>query len=117
VNLTQARHGTGRPVSADGRIRRLGIRRLGIRRLAVALLRTTWLYASAGFGYVAASAVFRPRQVGDHLWHSLPWLRKDTFGIVCFAVSALTFLVLRLVDRRPAWPAEDAGAPGHETAA
>lgn len=66
-----------------------------------ALLRTVWLYASAGFAYVAVSAVFRPRQVGDHLWHSLPWLRKDTFGIACFAVSGLAYLLLGLAARRP----------------
>jgi hypothetical protein len=68
-------------------------------RLISTALRTVWLYAAAGFGYVALSAVFRPRQLGTHLWHDLPWLRKDTFGIGCFAASALAYLLLRLTDR------------------
>lgn len=75
--------------------------RPGARRPLIAVLRTAWLYASAGFGYVAVSAVFRPGQVGERLWHSLPWLRKDTFGIVCFAVSALSYLLLGLACRSP----------------
>lgn len=72
-----------------------------------AALRTVWLYAAAGFGYVALSAVFRPRQMGDHLWHDLPWLRKDTFGIGCFATSAVAYLLLRLPGRYR----DPAGAP------
>ena len=68
------------------------------RRTSTAL-RTVWLYAGAGFGYVALSAIFRPRQMGDHLWHDLPWLRKDTFGIGCFAASAVAYLLLRRIGR------------------
>lgn len=74
----------------------------------IAAIRTVWLYAAAGFGYVALSAVFRPRQLGGHVWHDLPWLRKDTFGIGCFAASALAYLLLRLMG---AWGRPRAGRP------
>jgi hypothetical protein len=70
-----------------------------VRRVLVALLRTIWLYALAAFAYVALTAVFRPRQLSSHIWHSVP-VRKDTFGIICFAVSALAFLALGLIDKR-----------------
>lgn len=73
-------------------------------RVLAALLQTAWLYASAGFAYVALSAVFRPLQLSGHLWHGLPWLRKDTFGAVCFAVSALAYLALGFTGRRPGLP-------------
>jgi hypothetical protein len=72
----------------------------GRRPLLASVLRTGWVYASAGFGYAALSAIFRPRHLSEHVWHSLPWLRKDTFGIACFAASALAYLGLGLV-RRP----------------
>jgi hypothetical protein len=70
-------------------------------RVLTALLRTVWLYALAGFAYVALTAVFRPGQLSYHIWPGLP-VRKDTFGIVCFAASALAYLALGLMDKRAA---------------
>ncbi len=70
-------------------------------RVLIALLRTVWLYALAVFAYVALTGVFKPAELGHHIWPGVP-VRRDDFGMICFAVSAVAYLVLGLLDRRPA---------------
>jgi hypothetical protein len=72
-----------------------------MRDLSVALLRTVWVYTSVAFVYVAVTAVLRPRQLGQRLWHGLSWPHKDTFGAIAFVVSFACFIFLSLLDERP----------------
>jgi hypothetical protein len=48
-----------------------------------------------GWLYVAVLATVRPRDLEHALTHWLP-VRCDTFGTLCFAVSALAYLLLNV---------------------
>jgi hypothetical protein len=72
-----------------------------VNRVLIALLRTVWLYSLAVFAYVALTAVFKPARLSHHVWPGVP-VRTDDFGIVCVAVSAVAYVLLGLLDRRPA---------------
>lgn len=79
------------------------------RRVLVALLELVALYALLGWIYVALSAAFHPDRLVDAVVHWLP-LRKDTFGVVCFAASAAAYLLLDVLGARPARRASAAEA-------
>jgi hypothetical protein len=69
-------------------------------RVLTALLRTLWLYCLAVFVFVALTGVFKPVELPHHIWPGVP-VRRDDFGIVCFGVSAVSYLLLGLLGRRP----------------
>ena len=46
---------------------------------------------------IANNAVFHPQTLSMGLTHFAPWPREDTFGIICFAVSLISFFVWNLV--------------------
>jgi D-inositol-3-phosphate glycosyltransferase len=58
-----------------------------------AALSTVALYTAIAWCYVAVVAVLRPSFLSESVTHWLP-VRRDTFGTVCFAVSAVTSTAL-----------------------
>jgi hypothetical protein len=60
-------------------------------------LTTVWLYGLAGWIYVAAAALLQPQSLPWQLTHLTPWIREDTFGIVCFVASAISFFCLGVI--------------------
>lgn len=70
---------------------------LKVRRLVVAALRTVCVYLFAGWVYIALIAVIRPDSLNTPLWHQVTWLRRDTFGVIAFAVSCACYFVLQVL--------------------
>ena len=62
---------------------------------------TVMVYGLLGWLYVAACAAVRPQALSLHIAAIVP-LRRDTFGTVCFALSALSAFALQPeAGRRP----------------
>ena len=66
------------------------------------LLAVALVHGLLGWLYCAAWAAFRPNELPAPVSSWLP-LRRDTFGVCCFAASALAFFLLQLSgEQRPA---------------
>jgi hypothetical protein len=63
-----------------------------------------------GWLYIAAWAATRPDTLSGSLTSWLP-LRRDTFGALCFALSALAHLIRGLRPPGPPWWSSAAGQP------
>lgn len=61
---------------------------------------TLFVHTFAGWAYIAGNAMFHPESLSWPLTHLLSWPREDTFGIICFAVSILSFFVWNLIRYR-----------------
>jgi hypothetical protein len=61
-----------------------------------ALSLTLSIYGFAGWFYIVLNAVVHPRTMSDPVTHFTPFLREDTFGIISFGVSFISFFVWRL---------------------
>jgi hypothetical protein len=58
---------------------------------------TIFVYGFSGWIYIAENAVFHPQTLSMPLTHFLSWPREDTFGAICFLVSALALFVFLLI--------------------
>jgi hypothetical protein len=58
---------------------------------------TLFIFGLAGWIYIALNAVVHPQTLSVGLTHFASWPREDTFGIICFAVSFVSFFVWNLV--------------------
>ena len=67
------------------------------RRIALAASRTLALYGFAGWVYIALVALVHPRTLGWQLTHFATFPHEDTFGEICFAVSAVSFFVYSIL--------------------
>lgn len=74
---------------------KFGRLRASTHRAVTALLEMLALYGIMGWLYVAVLAAVRPHDLARALTHWLP-VRCDTFGTLCFAVSALAYLLLNV---------------------
>jgi hypothetical protein len=61
---------------------------------------TLFVFGLLGWLYIVLSATVHPQTLSWPLTHLAPWPREDTFGIVSFAVSFVSFLVWNLVKDR-----------------
>jgi hypothetical protein len=66
-------------------------------RFLKSLTLTLSVFGFSGWVYIAANAVFHPESLVWPLTHLASWPREDTFGIVCFAVSFVSFFVWNLL--------------------
>ncbi|WP_327066253.1 hypothetical protein [Kitasatospora sp. NBC_01302] len=84
-----------------------------LRRPSGPLLDVALVHGLLGWLYVAAWAATRPDTLSGPLTSWLP-LRRDTFGAVCFALSALAHLTRGLRPQGPPWraPRGPDGRPG-----
>ena len=58
---------------------------------------TLFVFWLIGWLYIAAVALVHPETLKLQLTHFTPWPREDTFGIVSFAVSFVSFFIWNLV--------------------
>lgn len=58
---------------------------------------TLFVFGFAGWVYIAVIAWVHPETLPLQLTHLTPWIREDTFGIICFAVSFIAFFTWNLV--------------------
>ncbi len=65
-------------------------------RIIRSLSLTLFVFGFAGWFYIVLNAVVHPRTMSDPVTHLTPFLREDTFGIICFPVSMVSFFVWRL---------------------
>ncbi len=57
---------------------------------------TGFVFGFAGWVYIALAAMVHPETLPIQLTHLTPWIREDTFGIICFIVSFISFFVWNL---------------------
>jgi len=55
-----------------------------------------FVYGSLGWAYGVVFQMIHPNWLSSGLSHLTPWIRVDTFTVLCFAVSAVGFFVWRL---------------------
>jgi hypothetical protein len=65
-------------------------------KIIQSLVKTLWIYSTAGGLYICVNAWVHPESLAWQLTHLTPWIREDTFGMMCFAVSALTYFLLQI---------------------
>jgi hypothetical protein len=67
------------------------------RKAALAVSKTLAIYGFAGWVYIALVAMVRPNTLRLQLTHFATFPHEDTFGEICFVVSALSFFVYTLL--------------------
>ena len=68
-----------------------------MRKIVKAASLTLFIFGLLGWLYIAAISLVHPETLPIQLTHFATWLREDTFGIVSFAVSFVSFFVWNLV--------------------
>lgn len=63
------------------------------RRIALGASRTLALYSFAGWVYIALVALVEPNTLGMRLTHFATFPHEDTFGVICFVVSLISYFV------------------------
>lgn len=61
------------------------------------LSRTLYLFGLFGWIYIALNAEFHPWTLSLPLTHFLPFPREDTFGVICFIVSMISYFSWSLI--------------------
>src|ERR1700760_3316189 len=67
------------------------------RRIALGVTRTLALYGFAGWVYIALVALVHPATLVLQLTHFTKLPHEDTFGEICFVVSAVSFFIYSLL--------------------
>ncbi|MHB1376581.1 MAG: hypothetical protein ACYCXB_04050 [Candidatus Humimicrobiaceae bacterium] len=68
-----------------------------MRKIVKAASFTFFIFGLLGWLYIAAVALVHPQTLQLQLTHFAPWPREDTFGMVSFAVSFISFFIWNLV--------------------
>jgi hypothetical protein len=68
-----------------------------MRKIIKAASFTFFIFGLLGWLYIAAVSLVHPETLSIQLTHFAPWPREDTFGVVCFVVSFVTFFIWNLV--------------------
>src|SRR5271157_4429707 len=63
------------------------------RRLIRSLSLTFFVFGFLGWAYIAANSLVHPETLDQPLSHLALWIREDTFGLICFIVSFISFFV------------------------
>jgi hypothetical protein len=50
-----------------------------------------FLFSTLGGLYIIGNSFFHPQTLPIQLSHLTPWIREDTFGILCWIVSFISF--------------------------
>jgi hypothetical protein len=61
---------------------------------------TLFVFGFAGWVYIVINATIHPQTLSWGLTHFAKWPREDTFGIICFATSFVSFFVWNMVKDR-----------------
>lgn len=68
-----------------------------MRRIVKAASFTFFIFGLLGWIYIVIAALVHPQTLQLQLTHFAPWPREDTFGIVSFAVSFISFFIWNIV--------------------
>ena len=68
-----------------------------MRKIVQAASFTFFVFGLIGWLYIAAVALVHPETLKLQLTHFAPWPREDTFGIVSFIVSFVSFFIWNLL--------------------
>jgi len=68
-----------------------------MRKILKAVSFTLFIFGLLGWLYIVTVSFVRPETLTFQLTHFAPWPREDTFGIVSFAVSFVSFFTWNLV--------------------
>jgi hypothetical protein len=68
-----------------------------MRKIVKAASFTFFIFVFLGLLCIAAVTLVHPQTLPLQLTHFAPWPREDTFGIVCFVVSFISFFIWNLV--------------------
>ena len=68
-----------------------------MRKIVKAASFTFFIFGLLGWLYIAAVALVHPETLKIQLTHFASWPREDTFGILSFAVSFISFFIWNLV--------------------
>ena len=68
-----------------------------MRKIVKAASFTFFVFGLIGWLYIAAVALVHPETLKLQLTHFATWPREDTFGVVCFTVSFISFFIWNLV--------------------
>jgi hypothetical protein len=55
------------------------------------------VYGFSGWVYIAGNAIVHPQTLSMPVTHFASWPREDTFGAVCYLVSAIALFVFLLL--------------------
>jgi hypothetical protein len=69
-------------------------------KLIESLSLTLFVFGLLGWLYIAGAALVHPSTLTLPLSHLTQFIREDTFGIICFAVSFISFFIWNLVRKR-----------------
>ena len=58
---------------------------------------TIFIFGLLGWLYIATIALVHPETLKMPLTHLAPWPREDSFGIISFAVSFISFFIWNLI--------------------
>ena len=68
-----------------------------MRKIVKAASFTFFIFGLLGWLYIVAVALVHPETLNIQLTHFAPWPREDTFGVVCFAVSFISFFIWNIL--------------------
>ncbi len=66
-------------------------------KITKAATATLFVFGFIGWFYVAMIAIVHPGTLINPLTHFAPYPREDTFGMICYLVSMISFFVWNLV--------------------
>jgi hypothetical protein len=69
-------------------------------KIIKAVSMTLFVFGLLGWLYIVLNATVHPHTLSWPLTHLASWPREDTFGIICFAVSFISFFAWNLVKDR-----------------
>ena len=67
-----------------------------VMRIIRSLSLTLFIFGLLGWLYLILMLVVYPDTLSMPLTHLLPYPREDTFGMICFAISMVSFFVWRM---------------------
>jgi len=70
-----------------------------MRKVGESLSLTCFIFGFAGWVYICVNAWVHPETLSWQLTHLTPWIREDTFGIICFGVSFVSFFSWNLLKK------------------
>jgi hypothetical protein len=68
-----------------------------MRKIVKAATFTLFIFGLLGWLYIVAIALIHPETLKLQLTHFAPWPREDTFGILSFIVSFISFFIWNMV--------------------
>ena len=62
-------------------------------KILKSLFLSTFIFSFLGWLYVVICSFIFPESMPWKFCHLTPWMRTDTFGIICFVISFISFFL------------------------